>query len=1194
MSKELEKYISRNEHLLKEFIVLAPWVVGMIKSTGAFIWTTVSVGVLVEVLGPPVMNVIGAIGGWGYNQAFRLINGAIPKGKFKEEAYMLNRGMTAPKLHWSGWADALNPAKTRMNATQIKMFKNEHPYIDWNPKSEKYEVNYLHASVYEKAEMAIQEYFSVRQNKKINPLFRRHRWNPQGEYIIDYLNRTYPDGQRGERSILTDHGIEGLRDFVKQNPWLAFGSNWELHDGTKKKGLGWYCVTRFPHRWFTPDRQQDYISHDLLVAKFFQNDSSKKQLYRRSRYASTSGELPRTRSDAKTTKHLINIYLAYVGEIKQKDIRDYPDEHRAEMLSISLGDSYGDLAFNRDMQKRMASPHMNPQTVISSSMHEALFARYKAELQRYKGPTARLDPAFVKRASKKEKDNADRAERIRADANKLINSREHKEFNDRFNSLKIDGNENTKKVISEMEREGDKNKKDNQKELQDVMQRAKKWWENFTEADFQRVENMVKDIENFLKKAPEIINKLEQIEAGAPIESESGKIPKLGDNPLPGQSVPTIDEQSTFPRPGDVVKISSGRGKKGKAAETKPVKQKAKGDPSGQRVSHDDAKKKEKKPTTAKNQIKPPHPRAEHEIEEGASKEPFVLVYSGKTPGFEALPKGAPGKMYTYDYQVLSNQDLTVVRFIGGSPFHKDDTILYSKATGKQIGFIDKDNTVHLHNNSFLGDALISGAGKRFIASLPVSDTEKKPEASEKPQPNPQTPETPKKNTKSPQDDQKTEEAEATKRLKQAEAGKKLPFETNNKTMARIQKRLLRDPKLREDKLTLAKIQGNLINYFEPDPREKKTFEKSSTAKKYFRELDSETVQEQRIPSFQVLGDGNYGDETKEAIKAFQRDMIKKQLLAPLKSSKKRKGFSNIDGLYGPNTHQKQYINAVRQGKLRKKPIAKKEKKDLVIVKPRTQQANKLIKKAKLADKKKGTKINCGEFRKISFERWMAIMVARGCIAYDREYGENYIPAELKAKCRLCTDKMRPKGTEKTSQQNVTISKNVFKVKGYKSIDKEKQFPIFRVKEGGEKEPRPLSFLVTAYRKVKSSNNPLAEDVIYVPTSLPGNVRDIELRTLDSITGKKASSGRIMPIYNSEGQGIGWFYSGVPYFKKRSEKRPQKVIIMKNQEQSVSESALDSYFSSNIQLSEQYDFALAEVHLNNFINESCDILGIHY
>ena len=1259
MSKQLEKYILENQHLLKELgpaipVIAYGWVGKLIVYTTGLIFGGAVVGKIIEVSIDPVTR-------WAndyYNRRFAKINGAIPRGEFKKEAYLLNRNMTAPEKHWSGWGDALNPFKKRMTPLQIKMFNHDHPYIYYNKRQEKYVVHNGFVAIYKASERALKEYQELKNNKKVNPLFKMTRWNRTGENIIDVLNRDYPHGFDGEISILSEHGPAGLRRFRKENPWLWHEDDWTMSDGTKKKGLGWYCTTRFPWRWYNTDRTQDSISHDLLVAKYFQNRESKEEFYK-DLMRHPDRRMPRGATDARTTKELNRAYLAYTRS---------KGEHGK---NVATG-------------------------VLMSAYKEAQFARYLSDEAKkgFQPSWATLSPEVARDARKKEEEAAEKSLQLAIKARKLKEDQELKSFLEEFDRLEVEGNENTKKVIKNIKSK--------------ALKKQKAAAKNDYKDELKNAEDEIEKLENFIKEIPSIREKFQRIENGEPIEHTEDKnpgIPKLGDKPLPGQSVPTIDEQSTFPKPSDTVKIVPGRDKPTPKAE--PVKSKSekkpkvsgkiqavmpvdkgypkppkgftdlglgfnngiairvvqyketalmyrakanpgegdvtvglwnlKGQPVGYvylfsvhfhpldgggfpedpikleknfkmspaykkgaklkmpKVHKDhEAEKASQTDNAPRSDIKPPHPRAEHEVNQGASDEPFVLIHSGKTPEFEAFPKQRPNKKFTYDYQALSNKELTVIRFTTKNLFSSKTNILYSKDNGAPIGFITRNNQVHIHS-PMNGFPQVDERGKRFIASLPVSDTEEKPEASEKPQQDTQVPEAPKKATEAPQDDQSTEAAAATKRLEQAEAGKKLAFDNNNKTMARIQKRLLRDPKLRKDKLTLAKIQGNLINYFEPDPRTKETFKNSSTAKKYFQQLDSQTVQEQKIPSFQVLGDGDYGDETKEAIKAFQRDMIKKGFLDPLKSSKKRKGFSNIDGLYGPNTHNNQYLNAMRQGKLRKKPVIdKKEKKAPVIVKPETPQANKLIKKAKLADKKKGTKINCGEFRKISFERWMAIMVARGCIAYDREYGENYIPAELKAKCRLCTDKMRPKGTEKTSQQNVTISKNVFKVKGYKSIDKEKQFPIFRVKEGGEKEPRALSFLVTAYRKVKSSNNPLAEDVIYVPTSLPGNVRDIELRALESITGKKASTGRIMPIYNSKGQGIGWFYSGVPYFKKRSEKRPQKVIIMKNQEQPVSESVLDSYFSSNIQLSEQYDLILAEMHLNNFINESCDILGIRY
>ena len=1230
-SKELEKYILENQHLLKEApfipIIAYGWVGNMIVQTTNLLFGGAIIAKAIEVSIDPVTN-------WannGYNRRFARINGAIPQGKFKKEAYLLNRNMTAPEEYWSGWGDALNPFKQRMTPLQIKMFELDHPYIYYDKKREKYVVHNGFAQIYKRAERALKEYQNLKDNRKVNPLFKMTRWNPTGEYIIDVLNRDYPDGFDGAESILTDHGYAGLNRFRKENPWLWHEDDWTLNDGTRKKGVGWYCTTRFPWRWYNTDRSQDSISHDLLVAKFFQNMENKEKFYK-DLMLHGDRQLPRSMTDAKTNKELNRAYLAYIQS---------KDEYAKEIAN----------------------------NVLMSSYNEPQFARHLSQIaNRGANYWVRFSPKSELDALDKEDAAREKRQRLAIKARDLKKHPDLVEFERQFQKLGAEGNDNTKKVVNKIK--------------SDVLKKKKTAEKNNYRYELENIEDEIKKLEDFIKEIPSILEKFQRIENGEPIERTEKESFGMTDPEVPA-SVSAVNEQDGNQNQNKSEKKPKVSGKiqavmpvdkdypkppkgftdlglgfnNGIAIRVVQFKEtalmyRAKANPGefdatvgvwnlkGQPVGYvsmgsvhlhpiegigmpEDPIKLEdnfkmspaykkgaklKMPKVHKDHeaeedwqaksaprfdIKPPHPRAEHEVAAGASDEPFVLIHSGKTPEFKAFPKRQPNKKFTYDYQVLSNKELTVIKFTTKNSFSSKAGILYSKDNGAPIGFITGDNHVHIHS-PMNGFPQVDERGKRFIASLPVSDTEKKPEASGKPQSDPQTPETPKKPTETPQDDQKTEEAEATKRLEQAEAGKKLPFETNNKTMARIQKRLLRDPKLREDKLTLAKIQGNLINYFEPDPREKKTFKKSSTAKKYFRELDSETVQEQKIPSFQVLGDGNYGDETKEAIKAFQRDMIKKKLLAPLKSSTKRKGFSNIDGLYGPNTHNNQYLNAMRQGKLRKKPIVKKKETPPPIpVKPGTPRADKLIKKAKKADKKRGTKINCGEFKKISFERWMAIMVARGCIAYDREYGENYIPAEMKDKCRLCTDKMRPKASKKTNQKDATISKNVFKVEGYKSVDKNKQFPIFGTDKEGRQVGRAKSFLVTAYKK-NETNSILGADIIYVPTSLPGTQGEIELSSLEQITGQKATTGKIMPIYNSDGVGIGWFYEGKPYFKKKSEKRPQKVIIMKNESPSVSESIFNAYFSSNSLLSEQYDDDLREIHLSNFIRQCCEAMSIQY
>ena len=362
--------------------------------------------------------------------------------------------------------------------------------------------------------------------------------------------------------------------------------------------------------------------------------------------------------------------------------------------------------------------------------------------------------------------------------------------------------------------------------------------------------------------------------------------------------------------------------------------------------------------------IKPPFERADHEIENGASPVPFALVHRGKTPGFEAFPEVRPGRKFTYDYQVLSNKKLTIIMFTGKNPFSEKKNLLYSKATGKPIGFITRDNQAHIHS-PMSGFPQIDKIGMQFIASLPTSPSKGKeadirnqrpqipagdpkipaPIAIPKDLPKVLPPPRLKKNDSlGPRKSVKSAPARATKSKKRrvippppiAAAAKDLKkqapdqkaadskkidkaavaqpvtnFLTKDKSVAAlkaalgaseqgysknqlkiIQKRLNRDYEIPP----LSRIQGNLnkLGYFEG---ETKTF-----ATERFANLEEQARGQIRI------GDNKYGDETYEAIKKLQTALIARGFLKPIKDEGE---YTNIDGLYGPNTH-KAYKSAIK------------------------------------------------------------------------------------------------------------------------------------------------------------------------------------------------------------------------------------------------------------------------------------------
>ena len=89
--------------------------------------------------------------------------------------------------------------------------------------------------------------------------------------------------------------------------------------------------------------------------------------------------------------------------------------------------------------------------------------------------------------------------------------------------------------------------------------------------------------------------------------------------------------------------------------------------------------------------------------------------------------------------------------------------------------------------------------------------------------------------------------------------------------------------------IPLAKIQGMVSNYF--------------------KAKNPQTFTDPKKPK---NGDGDYGEETYDAIISFQSDMVQKGFMPPNKKS----GKSSIDALYGPLTNSA-YVSALKIGAIR-------------------------------------------------------------------------------------------------------------------------------------------------------------------------------------------------------------------------------------------------------------------------------------
>lgn len=593
--------------------------------------------------------------------------------------------------------------------------------------------------------------------------------------------------------------------------------------------------------------------------------------------------------------------------------------------------------------------------------------------------------------------------------------------------------------------------------------------------------------------------------------------------------------------------------------------------------------------------IKPPFERADHEIENGASPVPFALVHRGKTPGFRTK-SGRPGKKFTYDYQVLSNKELTIIMFTGKNPFSEKKNLLYSKATGKPIGFITRDNQAHIHS-PMSGFPQIDKIGMQFIASLPTSPSKGK-EAdirNQRPQipadlqkvlppprrnidalggPKKSVKSTPARATKSKKrrvippppiapvgknikkqaTDAKAADSEkinksavtqpVTNFLTQKEsqaaltAAKNKPEQGYSKNQLKIiQKRLNRDHKIPP----LSRIQGNLnkLGYFEG---ETKTF-----ATERFTNLEEQARDKIRI------GDNKYGDETYGAIKKLQTALVARGFLKPIKDDGE---YTNIDGLYGPNTHEAyksaikhsmflksgriQGLEQEKKGQLiqnlknliqnpetelqktwiawmlrlledKKAKKSETEKKGIVPPENTRENADAALKVAgkSIEKKAKAGKINLKRSpykgsHEVDWPLWLKIQHMYGNLQLDTKNGVLKTPKPTRQYVELYFAQIEKRGESfRVEPQG--------RLKGWKPSDKEIE--------------TNLGFLVRKYTAPDNSSGINVKELFIATAAL--NVPALEK------VGKspKGSSGRNLPIYDKNGKGVGWLIGGrIPNF----------------------------------------------------------------
>ncbi len=1096
----LQEYIdnnSKSEKLLKEYFVVVPWVAKMIAAakTAAVAWY---VGDVLLTAAEPALTAAADHAGyatkWWRDYLYKH-NYPPPQGEFKQEVYRLNKTMANP------YKTNFNPFKERTDDEESIIAMEDHPYIYWDRGSDKWKIWELGKQFFLEQKKALEELDSD-QSEKHNLLMNR-------------LNKAF---EFGKVSFIDkfgkEEGTKAYNQIFQKYPYIR-------HD----EELGFYSITRFPWRWNKKPISQNAYAYDLLVGYGFQSldDNLYKPKFGKNKkydvFYEPDAELPASASDTKKQHYFIYKHSLYTGKIKESSIPEEFNTAQIKEFTYQEASVYSSAAFKKyqnylakQEQEKTNARVGSYATIDMASFDKAMEDDEDARLQ------AQVDKAAKKDPKAKEK------------ASDLMSNKEYQSAMNYLDELEKTGNENSKKVVKQI-----KTLKKQELKNIDVLDALNKGVE------------IQKDI-------PSIIDSLERIENGEPIEKRycsdgvCGKIPELGDKPLPGQSVPTIDEQTTFPKPNDTVKIVPSRGKQ--TPKTEPVKSKS------------------------NNAVASNHKKAGMAVSsDKAGRDPglyYSVVWSdGKTN--IAIPTAkARSPVDNNYYDIAYKLDGTPVGFL------KDDTVMIDNgALAKQKRF---EKVTPPFDNEFF-DLTVSPPADRRLAK---KDSKSKD---------------------SPEQSDKAEE-ESANLLKQAEAGRALPFDKNNKTMGRIQNSLLKKPTLKKAKLTLAKIQGNLINYFE-DPQTSSTFEDSLSAQKYFKQIENqEAVKEQRIPNFQVLGDGNYGDETKEAIKNFQKDMIKKGKLKPLKDSPGRKGFSNIDGLYGPNTHKDQFLPAQKAGLLRTKPIQKavakeKETGNSEVVTKDSDTGKKLVKKAAILQKTKRTRVNLGkDCGKIPFAKWMRMMIAKGCIHLDTKKGKKFIPPEKKKECQLCTRNLKKKVKEKPE------TFKPFKVAGYTATSNKISYEIQYASTQGKRKlagTKVLSYRVAEYKK--SNSEIKGPDVIYVPTTLIGTESQRELESTRGLTKPVLRSGRILPLYSDNGDGMGWLFNSKAYFKpglrlvsndpKEEEKvLPEKIIILKDGVK-VSE-VFDNYYSQNTLLANKADLILERIEIDNYIQTCCLLFDIEY
>ena len=386
--------------------------------------------------------------------------------------------------------------------------------------------------------------------------------------------------------------------------------------------------------------------------------------------------------------------------------------------------------------------------------------------------------------------------------------------------------------------------------------------------------------------------------------------------------------------------------------------------------------------------------------------------------------------------------------------------------------------------------------------------------------------------------------------------------------LKRIQRDLIDPPSVPK----LEEIQGNLFRFY------KKGGELTFASKKSLRKEQKKVLRK--------LGDNKYGKETKEAIEGLQEFLIARGFLEPQKTGE-FEGYTNRDGLYGPNTH-KAWLKARRHGAFdeeRLNSISETIKKTLIsllttlraspqnnlqkgwadwMLNRLSPEAKKAKKDKKKAEDKPKNKSAAGEgvikkgpeVRKVA-EKKLHKAAAAGKI--NLEKGPNNIDWPTWIRIQHAGD-VDPETGERRSNLFLDTKKGILitprptqpLVDAYLrrlELEKEKRKPTeikpMGVMEGwssdGSKIDTNMGFKVTKW-SAPAGLTGLAITDVYIPIDFL-NQETIQ-RVGVPLSRGRPWSNKNLPIYKADGTGIGWLLGGKsPKFRKIGGKLPKKATF---------------------------------------------------